>query len=151
MLLFKSFLFSVGIQRLDNDEANDEEKLVQSENEIIRREEFEAILNLQKENSGLIEPKRDLVIVPGIYLPQPAAMPSSAPAKESDEQQERDPAAVVSGKHASGTLNGPSSSGHRNFGARKQRANNHHSSSTVRNSRKPVQQWVRRDNPTRKQ
>ncbi|XP_061374296.1 uncharacterized protein LOC133316552 [Gastrolobium bilobum] len=137
---------------MDNDEANDEEKLLQSEHEIIRRQKFEAILNLQKENSGLFEPKRDIVIMPGMYLPQPVAMPSSMSTKESDEVQEKDPPAVGSGKHASGTSNGPSSSGNRSFGARRQRArSDHHSSSTVRNPRKQVQQWVRKDNPSNKQ
>ncbi|XP_020223793.1 uncharacterized protein LOC109805917 [Cajanus cajan] len=154
---------------LENDEVNDEEKLLQSEDEIIRRQKFEAILSLQKENSGLIEPKRDIVILPGMYLPQPVAMPSSTSTKESDENQQKDPPAVVStkesddqlqkdpsagvsGKHAGGTSNGPSSSRHRNFGARRQKArSDHHTSSTVRNPRKPVQQWVRRDTPSNNQ
>lgn len=134
---------------LDNKEANDEEKLLQSEDEIIRREKYEAILNLQKENSGLIEPKKDIVILPGMYLPQPVAMPSSTTTEESDEQQQKEPpaAAAVSGKHAGGMSNGSSSSRPKNFGARRQKArSDHQSSSTVRNPRKPVQQWVRRDN-----
>ncbi|KAJ1415416.1 hypothetical protein SESBI_18107 [Sesbania bispinosa] len=140
------------VENLDNGEVDDEETLLQSEYEIIRRQKFEAILNLQKDNSGLIEPKRDLVILPGMYLPQPVAVPSSTSTNESEEQQERDPPAVVSGKHGSGTSNGPSSSRNRNFGARRQRArSDHHSSSTVRQPRKPVQQWVRRDNPSSKQ
>ncbi|KAK7386145.1 hypothetical protein VNO78_26147 [Psophocarpus tetragonolobus] len=135
---------------LDSDEVNDE--LLQSEDEIIRRQKFEAILNLQKENSGLIEPKKDIVILPGMYLPQPVAVPSSMLTKESDEQQEKDPSAVVSG-NGGGTSNatGPSSSRQRNSGARRQKArSDKHSSSTVRNPRKPVQQWVRRDDPSNK-
>jgi len=128
--------------------------ILQSGDEIIRRQKFEAILSLQKENNGLIEPKKDIVILPGMYLPQPAAMPSSALTKESDEQTQNEAPAVVSGKHAGGTSNGASSSRQRNFGPRRQKArsdNNHHSSSTVRNTRKPVQQWVRRDTPSNKQ
>ncbi|RDX58288.1 hypothetical protein CR513_62403, partial [Mucuna pruriens] len=131
-----------------SDEVNDEEKLLQSEDEIIRRQKFETILNLQKENSGLIEPKRDIVILPGMYLPQPVAIPSSTSTKESDEQQQEDPPAVVSGKHAGRTSNGPSSSRPKNFGARRQKArSDHHSSSTVKNSRKPVQQWFLQSEP----
>lgn len=151
-------MFSVGIQSLDRDEANEEEAILQSEDEVIRRQRFEAILNLQKENSGLIEPKRDIVILPGMYLPQPepVAVAGSTSTKEPDEteQQERDPPAVVSGKHGSGTSNGSSSSRNRNSGARKQRArSDHHSSSNsnARHPRKQVQQWVRRDNPSSKQ
>ncbi|KAJ1439533.1 Aminotransferase-like, plant mobile domain [Sesbania bispinosa] len=110
------------VETLDNGEVDDEETLLQSEYEIIRRQKFEAILNLQKDNSGLIEPKRDLVILPGMYLPQPVALPSSTSTNESEEQQERDPPAVVSGKHGNGTSNGPSSSRNRNLvqGGRKQ-------------------------------
>ncbi|CAL0324335.1 unnamed protein product [Lupinus luteus] len=138
----------------DSDKAIDEEELLQSEHEIIRRQKFEAILNLQKENSGLIEPKKDLVILPGMYLPQPVATPSSTPTNESDEQQEKDIPTVISEKHAGETSNAPSSSRHKNFGAGRQRPrSDNHSSSTVRNPRKPVQQqWVRRDNnPSSKQ
>ncbi|XP_019464812.1 PREDICTED: E3 ubiquitin-protein ligase RNF25 isoform X1 [Lupinus angustifolius] len=139
---------------LDSDKATDEEELLQSEHEIIRRQKFEVIFNLQKENSGLIEPKKDLVILPGMYLPQPAATPSSTSTQESDEQQEKDIPTVISEKHAGETSNPPSSSRHKNFGARRQRPrSDNHSSSTVRNPRKPVQQqWVRRDNnPNSKQ
>ena len=145
-------MFPLGFQTSDNEELNDEDTLLQSENEIIRRHKFEAILNLQKENSGLIEPKKDIVILPGMYLPQPVAMPSSTSTKESDEQTQNEPPAVVSAKHVGGTSNGPSSSRQRNFGPRRQKArSDNHSSSTVRNPRKPVQQWVRRDTPSNKQ
>ena len=147
-------MFSIGFQSSDNEELNEEEKLLQSEDEINRRQKYEDILNLQKENSGLIEPKKEMVILPGMYLPQPVAMPSSTPTKESDEPQQKDPPAVVPEKHAGGTSNSsiPSSSRQRNFGARRQKArSDNHSSSTARNPRKPAQQqWVRRDNPSNK-
>ncbi|CAJ1948066.1 unnamed protein product [Sphenostylis stenocarpa] len=137
---------------LDNEEVNNGEILLQSEDEIIRRQRFEAILNLQKENSGLIEPKKEIVILPGMYLPQPVAMPSSTSTKESDDQTQKEPPAVVSGKHGGGTSNAPSSSRPRNFGARRQKArSDNHSSSTLRDPRKPVQQWIRRDSPSNKQ
>ncbi|GAU20208.1 hypothetical protein TSUD_352720 [Trifolium subterraneum] len=141
---------------VNNDEIDNDEKILQSEQEIIRKQRFEAILSLQKENNGLIEPKKDIVILPGMYLQQPVVVPDSTTNKEPDEveQQERDPPAVASGKHASGTSNGPSSSGNRNFGATRYRPrSDNHSSSTARHSRKSVQQqqWVRRDNPSNKQ
>lgn len=138
-----------------NNKADDEETILQSEHEIIRRQKFEAILSLQKENSGLIEPKKDIVILPGMYLPQQVVVSSSPSTEESNdtEQQQRDPPpAVGSGKHGNGTSNGPSSSRNRNFGARRQRGrSDNHPSSTERQPRKPVQQWVRRDNPSSKQ
>ncbi|KAI4295474.1 hypothetical protein L6164_035519 [Bauhinia variegata] len=126
---------------LDSKLPTGDEKLLVSESEITRRLKFEAILKLQEENSGLIEPKRDLVVLPGMFLPQPVTTST----KESAEQQEKDPSAVASGKHASGNSNGPSSSGHRNFGARKQRVRSDHHSKG-HSSRKPVQQWVRKEN-----
>ncbi|KAI5423310.1 hypothetical protein KIW84_046337 [Lathyrus oleraceus] len=120
-----------------NSEVDNEENILQSEDEIIRKQRFEAILSLQKENNGLIEPKKDIVILPGMYLQQPVAVPDSTSTKEPNEteqQHESDPPAVGSGKHVSGTSNGPSSSGNRNFGARRHRPrdDNHHSSSTAR-------------------
>lgn len=138
---------------LNNDEVDNDEKILQSENEIIRKQRFEVILSLQKENNGLIEPKKDIVILPGMYLQQPVAAPTSTKEPDEIEQQERDPPAVGSGRHVGGTSNGPSSSGNRNIGARRNRPRNgHHSSSTARHPRKPVQQqWVRRDNPSNKQ
>jgi len=138
---------------LNNDEVDNDEKILQSENEIIRKQRFEAILSLQKENNGLIEPKKDIVILPGMYLQQPVAAPTSTKEPDEIEQQERDPPAVGSGRHVGGTSNGPSSSGNRNIGARRNRPRNgHHSNSTARHPRKLVQQqWVRRDNPSNKQ
>ncbi|PNX99478.1 E3 ubiquitin-protein ligase rnf25-like protein, partial [Trifolium pratense] len=138
---------------VNNDEIENDEKILQSEQEIIRKQRFEAILSLQKENNGLIEPKKDIVILPGMYLQQQVAVPDSTTTKEPNEaeRQERDPPVVESGKDVSGTSNGPSSSGNRNFGARRHRPRtDNHSSSTARHPRKPVQQqqWVRRDNPS---
>jgi E3 ubiquitin-protein ligase RNF25 len=104
----------------------------------------------------LNEPKKDIVILPGMYLQQPVAVPDSTTTKEPDEveRQGRYPPAVELGKHVSGTSNGPSSSGNRNFGARRHRPrSDNHSSSTARHPRKSVQQqqWVRRDNPSNNQ
>ena len=60
-----------------NSEVDNEENILQSEDEIIRKQRFKAILSLQKENNGLIEPKKDIVILPGMYLQQPVAVPDS--------------------------------------------------------------------------
>jgi E3 ubiquitin-protein ligase RNF25 len=83
---------------VNTDEIDNDEKILQSEHEIIKKQRFEAILSLQKENNGLIEPKKDLVILPGMYLQQPVAVPDSTITKEPDEveRQERDPPAVES-------------------------------------------------------
>jgi hypothetical protein len=90
-----------------------------------------------------------------MYLQQSVQVPDSTTTKEPDEvERQRDPPAIESGKHVSGTSNGPSSSGNWNFGARRHRPrSDNHSSSTARHPRKLVQQQqcVRRDNPSNKQ
>ncbi|XP_038684968.1 uncharacterized protein LOC119984889 isoform X2 [Tripterygium wilfordii] len=73
----------------DRDEVSDNEVL-DATSENIRRQKFEAILKLQQENSGLIEPKRDLVVLPGMFLPQPVSTDSQT-LKEATEQQQPDP------------------------------------------------------------
>ncbi|WJX59173.1 RING-type E3 ubiquitin transferase [Trifolium repens] len=108
-------------ESVNNDEIDNDEKILQSEHEIIQ-----------------------------------SKVPDSTTTKEPDEveRQVRYPPAVESGKHVSGTSNGPSSSGNRNFGARRHRLrSDNHSSSTARHPRKSVQQqqWVRRDNPSNNQ
>lgn len=116
--------------RSDRTEIEDE-KLLESDSEKIRRQKFEAILNLQQENSGIIEPKREIVVLPGMYLAQPVTLPAQTLNKETTEEQQRK-VSVDSG----GSSNRPSSSEHRNLGWRKQR---------IQNSRKQVKQWVRKD------
>ncbi|KAB2604150.1 hypothetical protein D8674_037928, partial [Pyrus ussuriensis x Pyrus communis] len=55
----------------------------------VPRQNFEARLKLQQENCGLIEPKKDLVVLPGMVLPPPPVSPLVSGAdKESTEQQQ---------------------------------------------------------------
>ncbi|KAL5799008.1 hypothetical protein ACOSQ2_003828 [Xanthoceras sorbifolium] len=119
-------------------EVDDNEKLLQSDSEIVRREKFEAILKLQQERSGIIEPKRELVVSPGMFLPQPATTPTTTSTKENTEQEQRPPP-VPAETNPSGSSNRPSTSNHRNSSTRKPR---------VRNPRKPVRQWIRKDRST---
>jgi hypothetical protein len=155
-------------------------------------------LRLQQENNGLIEPKQNIVVVPGMFLlqtnasatstsaqesaeqpqtepmgtlethssgsstllntgaqrrtsmrkyrawnsrkqvKQPGASPSTVSSKESSEQQGRDHA-VTLGTHYVGSISRQSTSGLRTSGMRKQRH---------WNSRKPVEQWIRKENAT---
>lgn len=132
-------------------EAADDEKILHSEHEIIRREKFEAILKLQKENSGLIEPKRDIAVLPGMFLPQPVTIPQPVSAEESADQLEKDAAAVASGKHANRATSVPSSSGNRRKHKGRSDHHSHSYNSTVRNPSKSVQQWVRKDDGNSKQ
>ncbi|KAF2311069.1 hypothetical protein GH714_019357 [Hevea brasiliensis] len=129
-------LVGTNFSELSSDRTEIEDvKLLQCDSEKIRKQKFEAILKLQQENSGIIEPKRDLVVLPGMYLPRPVTLPTQALNKETTEEQQRDSTASME-TNSGGSSNRPSSGKHRNFGRRKQR---------IQNSRKQVRQWVRKD------
>lgn len=67
------------------DALNDEEKAVLlSETEKKRKQKFDTILKLQQESKGLIEPRKDLAIMPGMFLPEPP--PAAAEAKGEEFQ-----------------------------------------------------------------
>lgn len=175
-------------------EVDHNESILETDSENIRRQKFEAILRLQQENSGLIEPKRDILVLPGMFLPQvassatvsaeepkeqqpweptdfsemhpggtstapstsmekqigmrknrgwnsrrqfkqPAALPTTMSTQELAQQQRRDPGVALE-TPSIGFFNRPSTSEHRVSGMR------HH---RHRNSRKPVEQWIRKD------
>ncbi|CAK7347745.1 unnamed protein product [Dovyalis caffra] len=148
---FEHVLDLVGTQasRLNSEaEVKDEEKLLYSDSENLRRQKFDAILKLQQEKSGLIEPKKDIVVLPGIYLPQratlqpapsqPATSPAQTANKETTEHQGTE-ARPSTGTNLHGSLSRPRPREPRNSGRRKQR---------VQNSRGPASQWVRKENGT---
>ncbi|KAL9429888.1 hypothetical protein AB3S75_025307 [Citrus x aurantiifolia] len=118
----------------NGNEVDDDDKYLHSDSENIRRQKFEAILKLQQENSGLIEPKRDLVVLPGMFLPQPATLPTPTSTKETTEQEQGEQSAPAE-INATGSSNRASGSKHRNSGMRKRRGRN------LRNQR----QWIRKD------
>ncbi|XP_057980946.1 uncharacterized protein LOC131166427 isoform X2 [Malania oleifera] len=119
-------------------EVSDDEKLLQSDSEVFRRHKFETILRLQQENSGLIEPKRNEVLRPGMFLPESNTVPVTTLTGENHEQQHRGPT-VSSETNLHGSSHMAGTSEHRNSGARKHRA---------RYSRKPARQWIRKQNGT---
>lgn len=119
----------------DGTEASDDEFL-KSESENTRRQKFESILKLQQENSGLIEPKKTIAVSPGMYLQTPVTTAAPAPTKEATNQEQSN-TATPTNTNSSGSSNRPGSSKNRNSGPRRYRGNH---------SRKPVTQWVRRDN-----
>nr|XP_009796087.1 PREDICTED: E3 ubiquitin-protein ligase RNF25 isoform X2 [Nicotiana sylvestris] len=117
-------------------EVNNEDKILSSDSEKLRRKKFDAILKLQQEKGGLIEIKKHEVLRPGIYLPQPAALPSTAPTEEANEQKDRDLAANPR-PNSSASSNKPSTSRARNSGTKKSRGHS---------SRKQATQWVKKEN-----
>ncbi|KAL0425742.1 UNVERIFIED_CONTAM: hypothetical protein Sradi_1109000, partial [Sesamum radiatum] len=113
-----------------------DEDILHSDSEKIRREKFEAILNLQQENSGLIEPKKTEVLLPGMFLPQPAALAPTEHDVVPNESQNKDEAPKSDTKPGS-SFNRPGSRKHNGSTMRKHR---------TQNSSKQVRQWVRKDN-----
>lgn len=138
------YLFTVWIQSSGGSEVNNDGTVLFSESEKLRREKFAAILQLQQEKGGLIELKKHEVLRPGIYLPQPAALPSTASTTEGSEQQDRDPAAK-SRTNPSGSTNKQSTSRARNSGTKKHQGHNSRKQ-VPHNSRKQVTQWVKKEN-----
>ncbi|KAK9273774.1 hypothetical protein L1049_018584 [Liquidambar formosana] len=119
---------------LHGTEATDDDELLQSDSESIRRQKFESILKLQQENSGLIEPKKHLVVLPGMFLPQSIPSPNTMSIKETTEQQHRDPAVTLE-TNSTGSSDKSTTSERRYSGMRKTRG---------RNSRKQVTQWKKK-------
>lgn len=127
-------------QDSDSFEVVDRE-LLESDSENIRRKKFEAVLKLQQENSGLIEPKRELQILPGMYLPQPVTLPTQTSNEENSAQQQSNSSAH---KESSSRPPESSSSGPRSFRQKNSSRTRHR----VQNSAKPARQWVRKENDT---
>lgn len=137
---FEHVLDLVGTQASQSDseaEIKYEEKILHSDSENFRRQKFEAILKLQQENSGVIEPKRDIVVVPGIYLPQ-RATPAAQTVNEETAEHQGTEARPSTETNLDSSLNRPRPRESRNSGRRQ----------GVRNSRRPVSQWVRKENGT---
>ncbi|XP_057808326.1 uncharacterized protein LOC131022816 isoform X2 [Salvia miltiorrhiza] len=106
-----------------------------SELEITRRQKFDAILKIQQENNGLIEPKKNEVLLPGMFLPQLVVLPSTESEGVSSESQNKDPA-------AKSDTNPESSSDRR----RSRKPNNYHRKHRTQNTSKQVRHWIRKDN-----
>nr|DAD18375.1 TPA_asm: hypothetical protein HUJ06_019838 [Nelumbo nucifera] len=129
------FLFQV----FEESEANDDE-LLKSDAENIRRQKFEAILKLQQENSGLIEPKRNEVLLPGMFLPESVRPPTTSTEAAVDPQP-TDPTCTSKPETiSSDSSNKPSTSEHKNFAMRKK--------SRARNPKKQIKEWVKKEHVT---
>lgn len=116
----------------------DSEKLLHSDQENTRRQKFEATFKLQQENSGLIEPKKEVRVLPGMFLTQPVTPPANVETEEQNEQQQEGDLPAASEIHTGASSERPNTSKHGNRGRRKQRPQH--------NFRKPPKQWIRKEN-----
>ena len=64
-----------------------EKELFQSKSEDDRRKQFDELLKLQQEKNGIIEPKKDLVVQPGMYISLPTPQPATDAAAAKEEQE----------------------------------------------------------------
>ncbi|XP_044481325.1 uncharacterized protein LOC123207902 isoform X2 [Mangifera indica] len=113
----------------DVSEVDDNDKLLQSDSENMRKQKFEAIQKLQQERNGLIEPKKELVVLPGMFLSQPAPSYTATTTKETTEQELREPPLQEPAelpapleRNRTGASNRPGTSRQWNSGMRKPRA-----------------------------
>ncbi|XP_004306985.1 PREDICTED: uncharacterized protein LOC101314503 [Fragaria vesca subsp. vesca] len=128
---------------LDENEDDESQKFLQSDAEKARRENFDAILKLQQESGGLIEPKKNIAVVPGMFLTPPVAPSNPVVAKESPEEQHREPP-VTPGMHSGGSSGRRNINEHRSSSSRKQREQR------GRNRRQPSKQWIRKESDSAK-
>ncbi|PKI60783.1 uncharacterized protein LOC116206227 [Punica granatum] len=134
----------------EENEVGKDDKLLYSDSENIRRQKFEAILKRQEEINGLLEPRKDLVVQPGMFLTPSVTSSASSSITETTEQEpsrtnsssfgkhQRD-GAVASDANSTGPSNARGSGEHRNHGMRKNK---------VRNVRRQDRHWVKKDEGT---
>ncbi|CAN8254138.1 unnamed protein product [Cochlearia groenlandica] len=130
-------------------DEEDEDPLIQSDSENSRRERFEAILKTQEEKGGLVQPKKNISVVPGMYLPPPPPTPppvSSSPNEEEASQSQQQ--GEVETKEAESETNSSSSSTNRRGGGRSRGQgrghNNNRRKQNTQDPKKPTKQWVKR-------
>lgn len=121
-----------------------EDPVLQSESENMRRERFEAILKTQEEKGGLVQPKKNISVVPGMYLPPPPP-----PASSSSNQEEASQSQEQEHKEAESETNSSTSNNRRGRGRGRGRGGRGHSNVNRRKQnpqdpRKPTKQWVQR-------
>ncbi|XP_056173877.1 uncharacterized protein LOC115684485 isoform X2 [Syzygium oleosum] len=142
----------------EGDVPEENGELLWSDSENSRRQRLETIMKVQQEINGLIEPKKDLVVLPGMYITPTITSSTSGTTNDNiEEQQPRDEAvsletdssnalrqqkgkAVASVRNSIGSSNTRGTIEHRNSGTRK---------NSARNARKPGKHWVRKDDTPR--
>uniref|UniRef100_A0A0D9XT97 RWD domain-containing protein n=1 Tax=Leersia perrieri TaxID=77586 RepID=A0A0D9XT97_9ORYZ len=126
----------------------DEKELLHSESEKSRREKFASLFNLQQERNGLIEPKKDLSIQPGMYIPRPPSAPTAAEGDTIDDSCE-DTTTSTSGTDPHETNSTATTKPNSNSGNR--RRHRPHASRRQPHGQPVRQQWQRKGGDTSQQ
>ncbi|MQM00666.1 hypothetical protein Taro_033401 [Colocasia esculenta] len=125
--------------------------VLQSDVESTRRQKFEALLNLQREKSGLIEPKKDLVVVPGMFLPDRVTRPAVS-SGDNAEHIEGGPTNEMVAGDSNNASSKPTMNVHKHTNMRRGRAHNPRKHPNAPASRKQWsaqpsrKQWIKKDN-----
>ncbi|XP_077244968.1 RWD domain-containing protein isoform X2 [Tasmannia lanceolata] len=117
------------------DNSDNEKEFLQSKTENSRRQKFEALLKVQQENSGLIEPKRNNVLLPGMFLPEPVSIPTTSTNATLEQQDEQ--------KDTSSSSNNPRIIEHKNFNTRKKNRVNYPRKQL--NAQSIRKQWIKKE------
>ncbi|CAA0842749.1 RWD domain-containing protein [Striga hermonthica] len=111
-------------EHLDSSGTEIDKDILHSVSEKLRRQKFEAVLRLQQENHGLIEPKKNEVLLPGVFLPQPVASPPTESDTVSSGPRKNGPTAKTDANPGS-SFNRPGPRRHSNYSnTRKHRPQN---------------------------
>ncbi|TKW01229.1 hypothetical protein SEVIR_8G166700v4 [Setaria viridis] len=139
------------LESLTLDLGEAEKELFHSEAEQIRRKRIESLVNLQQECNGLIEPKKDLAIQPGMYVTLPPSTPDTAAEENADPSE--DTPTSTSGTEQRSQVNNTSSNKPKNSGYRRRnRANTSRRQPHGQPHRQPgMQQWQRKEADTSQQ
>ncbi|XXG77924.1 hypothetical protein AAC387_Pa08g1975 [Persea americana] len=126
---------------------DDEMEFLQSEMEHNRQQKYEAVLKLQEENRGLIEPRRNDVLLPGMFLPEPVNVLVASTKIITHEQQDEGFASNPPLKSdLSSSSSKPSTSKHHNASTRRKNRDNHpRKQINAQSSRK---QWIKKEKIT---
>lgn len=121
----------------------DRENFLHCDSENIRRQKFKVISKMQEEINGLIKPRKDLVVLPGMFLPQSITSSASASTAGTTEQEplrtkrgspgrNQRGRTLASDSKSTGPSNPPRArNGHRNSGARKNKVQNARNRSSI--------------------
>ncbi|XP_015697950.1 E3 ubiquitin-protein ligase RNF25 [Oryza brachyantha] len=134
---------------IDLDE--DEKELLHSESEKNRREKFASLFNLQQQRNGLIEPKKDLSIQPGMYIPRPPSMPTAAEEATIDDSCKDTTTSTSEVEPHSQTNSTGSTTKHNSNSGHRRRHRSHASRRQPPHGQPVRQQWQRKGGGTSQQ
>lgn len=122
-----------------------EKALLQSESENHRRRQFEALIKLQQERNGLIEPKKDLLILPGMFLPATSVPPTTSTEVGCSEQSEVNPRSSTMDTDSNSSRIKATTNNRTNLSSSSRRRHKGHGSRKQQHAHSVKRQWIRKE------